>query len=251
MPEESISGNALFPTVTTFCQVENATLLIECDSFFILTMKSEKNQRILDQYRCPTGVQGRKVAADMNVHHSLLTDWGLAKVRICPSFTILDVGCGGGRTITKLAELAFHGKVFGMDYSKEMVEYSRDVNRDLIAQNRVSIVEGSVDKTGFPDNFFDLVTAIETYYFWSNLQDAFQEIKRILKPQGCLLLINEMIKDGIYEKENKGTIEKTHVRLKTLPEIQDILHCVGFKKIELFTKGGSPWNAILAQKPET
>jgi ubiquinone/menaquinone biosynthesis C-methylase UbiE len=214
-------------------------------------MKSEKNQRIMNQYRCPTGVQGKILAAHMNLHHNVLTDWGLEKVRIYPNFTILDMGCGGGKTLTKLAELAFRGNVFGIDYSKDMVEYSREVNKDLITQNRVSIVEGFIDKTNFPDNFFDLVTAIETYYFWPILQDAFQEIKRILKPQGHLLMINEMIKDGIYEKENKETIEKTHVHLKSLPEIQNILQRVGFEQIKIFTKTQSPWNAILAQKPKT
>jgi len=50
-----------------------------------------------------------------------------------------------------------------------------------------------VDKTGFRDNFFDLVTAIETYYFWSSLPDAFKEIQRILKADGNFLMINEMI----------------------------------------------------------
>lgn len=212
-------------------------------------MKSEKDQNIMDQYRCPTGVQGRKIAAYMNVHHEVLTDWGLEKVRIYPNFTILDMGCGGGKTITKLAKLAFQGKVFGIDCSTDMVKYSREVNRDLITQNRVSIDEGFVDKTNFPDNFFDLVTAIETYYFWPDLKDAFQEIKRILKPQAHLLTINEMIKDGVFEKENKETIKKTYVHLKSLTELKNILQSVGFDQIKIFTKPESPWNAILAQKP--
>ncbi|MBN2236137.1 MAG: class I SAM-dependent methyltransferase [Bacteroidales bacterium] len=201
----------------------------------------------MDQYRCPTGVQGRKVAASMNLHHSDLTDWGLSKVKIGPDFTILDVGCGGGRTITKLAKLAPQGKVYGIDCSKDMVEYSVEVNRDLITQDRVSVVEGFVDKTGFPDNYFDLVTAVETYYFWSNLQNAFKEIYRILKPNGYLLIINEMIKDGTYEIENKEMIEKTHVNLMSISEIKEVLATVGYKNVQIFKLSGSPWNIILAQ----
>jgi ubiquinone/menaquinone biosynthesis C-methylase UbiE len=212
-------------------------------------MKSEKDQSIMDQYRRPTGDEGRKVAEYMNIHHSALTDWGLNKVKIDPNFTILDVGCGGGKTITKLAQLAHQGKVYGIDCSKDMVEYSRKVNRNLITQDRVSIVEGVVDKTGFPDNYFDLVTAIETYYFWPNLQNAFQEILRILKPNGYFLIINEMIKDGTYEIKNKETIQKTHVHLMSISEIKEDLTLVSYKKIQIFTKSGSPWNAILAQKP--
>ena len=177
-------------------------------------MKSKKDQIIMDQYRCPTGIEGKKVAASMNIHHSDLTDWGLNTVEIDPDFTILDVGCGGGKTITKLANIAFKGKVYGIDYSKDMVEYSREVNRDLIARHRVSILEGSIDKSGFPDNYFDLVTAIETYYFWPNLHNDLKEIYRVLKLNGRIVLINEG-----YICKNKKTVSYTHLTLPTTPYV--------------------------------
>jgi ubiquinone/menaquinone biosynthesis C-methylase UbiE len=140
------------------------------------------------------------------------------------------------------------GKVFGIDYSADMVEYSRKVNKKFIAENRVEIREGSVEKTGFPDNFFDLVTAIETYYFWSRFSDALQEIKRVLKPGGSLLLVNEMVQDGVYEVENAQIIEKTQVRLIPLEITRDVLQSVGFAKVQVFIKADSPWNVVLAQK---
>jgi SAM-dependent methyltransferase len=117
-----------------------------------------------------------------------------------------------------------------------------------MAENRVEIREGSVDKTGFPDNFFDLVTAIETYYFWPNFPDALREIKRMLKLGGRLLMVNEMVKDGVYEVENAEIIEKTQVRLISLEEIRQIIESVGFAEVQVFTKADSPWNAVLARK---
>jgi ubiquinone/menaquinone biosynthesis C-methylase UbiE len=113
----------------------------------------------------------------------------------------------------------------------------------------VSVVEGSVERTGFPDDFFDLVTAIETYYFWFSLPDAFREIKRILKPKGKLVLINEMLKNGVYELENAEIITKTHVHLVPLQEIRKTFQFVGFMNVEVFTKKESAWNAVVAQKP--
>lgn len=213
-------------------------------------MKSnEKDQNFMDQYKCPTGLQGRTVAESMNLHHSALTDWGLKKVEIKPVFKILDVGCGGGKTVKKMAQLAFEGEVFGIDYSKDMVNYSHELNSKLIEQNKVAIVECSVTNTNLPDNSFDLITAIETYYFWPSLPDAFQELKRILKPQGKLLLINELIKDGSYEIENAELIKKTHVHLVPLEQLKNTLQSLGFIHIEIFRKKMSAWNAILAQKP--
>jgi ubiquinone/menaquinone biosynthesis C-methylase UbiE len=203
---------------------------------------------LMDQFRRPTGRRGRLVAALMNRSHKPLSLWGLTHVEIKPYYLILDVGCGGGKTVNRLAQQAASGKVFGIDYSADMVEYSKKVNRKLISENRVEIVEGSVEKTGFSDDFFDLVTAIETYYFWPSFSGALQEIRRVLKPGGKLLMVNEMVKDGVYEIKNAKMIEKAHVHLIPLEEIKNALQTVGFVDVHIFTKAGSPWNAVLAQK---
>ena len=112
----------------------------------------ERNTSLEDhwsQYRCPTGVLGRKVAANMNKGHWDLTTWGLKHVSIKSDSVILDVGCGGGKTISRLARRAVQGKVYGIDYSADMVDYSRKINKKLIATNRVEIVQGAVEKIRF------------------------------------------------------------------------------------------------------
>lgn len=197
-----------------------------------------------DQYRCPMGRNGRLVAAMMNQHHEPLTLWGLTKVIIDSDFVILDVGCGGGKTISRLAELAPRGKVHGIDYSCDMVKFSKKINKTLITQKRVDIIEAPVEKISFKDDFFDLVTAIETYYFWSNLLVAFKEIRRVLKPGGKLLLVNELSYDDTPAK----IIEETHVKLFSLEEIKSLLQSAGFIDVQVFTEVGSPWNAIIAKK---
>jgi ubiquinone/menaquinone biosynthesis C-methylase UbiE len=180
----------------------------------------------------------------MNQHHAKLISWGLTKVVISPDFVVLDVGCGGGKTAGRLAKLVPQGKVFGIDYSADMVKYSKKINKALIAQNRAEIVEGSVEKMGFADGFFDLVTAFETYYFWANLTVAFAEIRRVLKPGGRLLLVNEM-KFGASPAK---LVEETHVKLYPLQEIENTLRLAGFVDVQVFTVAGSDWNAFLAQK---
>ena len=206
------------------------------------------DESLMNQYKCPTGLQGKEVAAMMNRRHLALTTWGLKHVRIEPDFVILDVGCGGGKTISRLARRAFQGKVYGIDCSADMVNYSSEFNRKLIAENRVKVVHGSVEKMLFKDQFFDLVTAIETYYFWPDITEAFREMMRVLKVGGHLLIISEMIKDGMYEEENAETIAKTSVRLLPLQEIQSALQSVGFVNVIIFTKSKLHWSSILAKK---
>ena len=206
------------------------------------------DESLMNQYKCPTGPQGKEVAAMMNRRHLALTTWGLKHVRIEPDFVILDVGCGGGKTISRLARRAFQGKVYGIDCSADMVNYSSEFNRKLVAENRVKVVHGSVEKMLFKDQFFDLVTAIETYYFWPDITEAFREMMRVLKVGGHLLIISEMIKDGMYEVENAETIAKTSVRLLPLQEIQSALQSVGFVNVIIFTKSKLHWSSILAEK---
>src|ERR1700746_314161 len=91
------------------------------------------------QCQKPTGLLGRFVLWRMNASHSSVTDWGLTHVTIEKNFTILDVGCGGGRTIGKLAAAATEGKVYGVDYSEEAVAASKHTNARLIAAGRVEV----------------------------------------------------------------------------------------------------------------
>lgn len=205
---------------------------------------------LMDQFQRPTGPQGRIIAAKMNRSHFELTTWGLTQVTIEPNYTILDVGCGGGKTINRLAEMVPQGKVYGIDYSPDMVNFAKKVNKKFVDQNKVEIHEASVDKTGFPSGTFNLVTACETYYFWPSLPAAFQEIKRVLKPNGRLLIINEMIKDGFYDVKDAAIIKKTHLHLVPLEEIRVVLESVGFVGVEVYRKNGSPWNTIVTQKPK-
>ena len=104
---------------------------------------------VMDQFKRPTGRRGRLVAVLMNRGHKQLSLWGLTHVNIEVDYIILDVGCGGGKIVNRLARQATLGKVFGIDYSPDIVEYSKKVNKKLIAENRVEIIEGSVEKNGF------------------------------------------------------------------------------------------------------
>jgi cyclopropane fatty-acyl-phospholipid synthase-like methyltransferase len=75
--------------------------------------------KLLKQCRKPTGWLGRITAWEMNRGHSELTDWGLGHTTIGKGYTILDVGCGGGETVHKLAGISFEGQVYGIDFSEE------------------------------------------------------------------------------------------------------------------------------------
>src|SRR5215469_7528709 len=82
----------------------------------------------VNQCSKPTGWLGRFTLWRMNASHSALTDWGLGHIAVRGNYTILDVGCGGGRTVSKLAAIATQGKVYGVDYSEEGVAATKRTN---------------------------------------------------------------------------------------------------------------------------
>ena len=129
---------------------------------------------------------------NMNLHHSKMTDWGLSNVTISSRDMILDVGCGGGRTISKLAARATEGKVVGLDYSEVSVAMATKLNAHRIKTGRVEIYEGSVLQLPFQPEMFDLVTAVETHFWWSDLPGGMREIRRVLKPGGALVIVAEV-----------------------------------------------------------
>src|SRR5215813_8806691 len=143
------------------------------------------------QARKPHKWIGRPFLWIMNRSHSTLTDWGLRQVSIGKSFSVLDIGCGGGRTIQKLAAIASEGRVCGVDYASGSVAVSRSKNARLIESGRVEIRAASVSQLPFPDSSFDLATAVETQYYWPDLVNDMKEVRRVLKPGGHFAVIAE------------------------------------------------------------
>jgi ubiquinone/menaquinone biosynthesis C-methylase UbiE len=101
----------------------------------------------------------------MNSRHSKVKDWGLSQVSLGKQDIILDAGCGGGRTVSKLAAIATQGKVYGIDHSKESVAMAMRTNKQWIDIARVEVREACVSRLPFSDGVFDVITAVETH-FW-------------------------------------------------------------------------------------
>ena len=209
--------------------------------------------KVIAQCRKPSGLFGRLMLWEMNRHHSKLTDWGLSHVKIKKTDTILDVGCGGGRTIKKLAAIATDGKVHGIDYSEESVTAAHRANVRWIDIGRVSIREGTVSQLAFDDGTFDLVTAIETHLFWPDLPNDFREIYRVLKPLGTLLVVAEIYKGGKHlEGVRKQMLDKhvaANMNLLTRDEHRQLFTNAGFVDVQIFENIENGWISALGRKP--
>ena len=116
---------------------------------------------MLSQCKKPSGRFGRFLTRGMNFGHSGLTRWGLGFIDIASDIDALDIGCGGGRTVERLAGIVTDGKVVGIDYSPDAVVVARKKNRALINEGRVEIFQEAVSSMRFSDGAFGLITAFE------------------------------------------------------------------------------------------
>ena len=211
--------------------------------------------KVISQCRKPAGLFGRLVVWEMNRHHSKLTDWGLSHVSIKKTDRILDIGCGGGRTINKLAAMASAGKVYGIDYSEQSVAAARRTNTRWIDPppprlrragiGRVEIQHGTVSHLPFAEKTLDLVTAIETHLFWPDLPNDFRELFRVLKSGGALLIVAEIYKGGKHlEGVRKKIFEKhlaANMNLLTPDEHRELFTNAGFSDVQIFEELHKGW----------
>lgn len=205
---------------------------------------------LANQVRKPTRWLGIIFASIMNLSHSKLTDWGLRHLQIDNDFVILDVGCGGGRTIQKLSALATEGTVYGVDYAKGSIAASRAKNAELIKAGRVQLYHAPVSRLPFPDNRFDVVTAIETQYYWPDLPNDMREIKRVLKPGGTLLIIAETYKGGRYDWLKGPVMKALRSELLSVVEQQRVFSASGYVDVQLFEERDQGWMCAIGKKPE-
>jgi ubiquinone/menaquinone biosynthesis C-methylase UbiE len=179
----------------------------------------------------------------MDSRHSKVTDWGLGHVSIEKDYTILDVGCGGGRTLNKLAESATQGKVYGIDYSEESVAASKRKNARWIAMRRVEVRYGSVSQLPFGDGMFDLVTAVETHFWWPNLQADMCEIFRVVKPGGKLIVIAEIYKGANTRvaKLAEKYAARAGMALLDVAEHRELFAKAGYSNVQVIEEHDKGW----------
>lgn len=178
----------------------------------------------------PEGSLGRAMLCFMNYTHAPLTNWGLKLVDVQDGWTMLDVGCGGGFTIRRLLKRSKDAQVYGIDISEESVTKARKVNAEVL-DKQVYVTQGSAENLPYNDELFDLVTAVETVYFWPNLPDCLQEVRRVLKPGGKFAIMVEVVdSDSKWTNVVEGMTAYPPEQLKTL------LDDAGFIQTEIHRK---------------
>lgn len=132
---------------------------------------------------------------------------------------MLEIGCGTGHWTELFSEMGF--QITATDVSPAMMSQAK---KKLIPN--VIFLEADVCQLPFQDNYFDQVATITALEFCGNIQQAFSEIKRVLKPDGWLI-IGSLNADSILGKTKDSDSVFKHAELMTKPEFERHLQTIG------------------------
>ncbi len=102
----------------------------------------------------------------------------LDRLRLPAPATLLDAGCGSGRT---LVELARYGAVAGVDVSPVAVQTARRRGFD-------DVHLGAVEELPFADETFDVVTCLDVIEHTPDDVRVLRELLRVTRPGGAAII---------------------------------------------------------------
>ena len=115
---------------------------------------------------------------------------------------LLDVGTGPGRLLGAIHRVAPRIRLYGLDIAEAMVQRARSVLEGI----EVDLRAGTIERTDYPSDFFEIVTCTTSLYLWDEPIACLAEIHRILRPGGRACLY-EVYQDADYDAVRLGLRE--------------------------------------------
>jgi ubiquinone/menaquinone biosynthesis C-methylase UbiE len=180
-------------------------------------MENNMFENIGRQLRKPEGDLGKVVAAKMSTGNQLINEWTIDALEPAPHDNILEIGMGNGVFVKKITSGDVSIKYTGIDYSPLMIEMSTMQNQALVKSNRAHFLLADASSLPFANHSFTKVCTVNTLYFWDHKEKILAEIRRVLKPEGVLIIAirpKAIMKDfpfvpygfTLYSKEDVTTL---------------------------------------------
>jgi len=145
-----------------------------------------------------------------------------------PGGRVLDIGCGSGGYLAFLARTGW--SCYGVEPGRNSRSYAQEVLG-------LTVLPGPLEECAFSEGYFDVVTMWHVIEHFSNPPGALQEIHRILKPDGILMLRTPNIESWearLFKGSWFGLDTPRHFFLFSLGTIRTLLVRNGFEVTRLW-----------------
>lgn len=159
----------------------------------------------------------------MEVEHGKNVSKFLQTISFDKPFTFLDVGCGNGWVIRKIAKEDKCKKAVGIDISKKMIVQSKKKS----SNNKESFFHTDIGSWKYKGKF-DFIFSMESLYYVNSIERALEKIFKLLKPGGQFFCGTDFYTD------NKATarwadIMKIQMHLHSKKEWKKFFQNAGFE----------------------
>ena len=161
---------------------------------------------------------------EMERSHLPIVEPMLALIEFNLHDKVLDVGCGTGWLVRRIARRVSAGLAAGMDVADAMLERAKALSADL---PNVVFARGGADAIPWNSDFFTTVLSVESSYYWPDPAQGLREIFRVLSPGGSAWILINYYRDNPHCHQ-WGELLKVPTHLFSAEEWAGLFRQAGF-----------------------
>jgi SAM-dependent methyltransferase len=151
------------------------------------------------------------------------TELAIKNLPINKKSVVADIGAGSGYYTFRIAKRVPDGLVYAVEIQDPAIKYLEEKSKEL-KFNNVKTIKGSEKSPNLPENTIDLAIMVDVYHELLYPHEVLQEIRKSLKADGKLLLIE-------YRGEDPKVMIKPLHKM-TVDQVTKELNANGFKLIQ-------------------
>lgn len=125
---------------------------------------------------------------------------GVDAFDVASDAVVVDVGCGTGSALRRIATRVVHGRLIGVDPTPRMISIARERASHDPNGARIEFVVAPAESIPLEDASADVVLAFDSIDHWRDTVTGLGEVHRVLKPNGRLVVV----KDGAVPGASKA-----------------------------------------------
>lgn len=179
------------------------------------------------QFGNPRGFVGKVCCLLMNIINNAMYKKVAASINVAPGGKALDIGYGNGYLLSMLDKKQ-KLDLYGIDISEDMLQLATQRNRAAAESGRLHLEVGDCCDLKYENDTFEVVTSINTVYFWSDTVKGLSEIRRVLTNGANFYNV-------VYTKEWLDALSYTKKGFKKFEpeELVELGRQAGFEDIEV------------------